>query len=171
MDDAEFAPEQSDEVSCRVPTREDLVGLCRKLNEAGARYVVVGGMAIIHAGYIRATMDVDLLIDVDPVNESKVLGVLATLPDGAAKELKVGEVAEYVVVRVNDEFTVDLMRASSGIDFAGAQGEIVMRELDGVSIPFASPRLLWLMKRKTYREKDQGDLVFLRQQYPEVTVD
>jgi len=29
-------------------------------------------------------------------------------------------------------------------------------------IPFASPRLLWRMKTVTHREKDDGDLVFLR---------
>jgi len=29
----------------------------------------------------------------------------------------------------------------------------------------ASPRLLWRMNEKTQREKDAGDLLFLRQQY------
>jgi hypothetical protein len=46
---------------------------------------------------------------------------------------------------------------------------VVIRGIQGVPIPFASPRLLWRMKRKTYREKDLADLIFLRQQYPEVT--
>jgi hypothetical protein len=35
--------------------------------------------------------------------------------------------------------------------------------LGGVPIPFASPRLHWRMKVMTHREKDAGDLVFLRQ--------
>jgi hypothetical protein len=39
---------------------------------------------------------------------------------------------------------------------------VVIRELDGVSIPFASPELLWRMKGRTHREKDRGDLQFLR---------
>lgn len=30
----------------RLPTTADLVTLCRALNEAGARYVVIGGFAI-----------------------------------------------------------------------------------------------------------------------------
>ena len=37
------------------------------------------------------------------------------------------------------------------------------REVDGVPIPFASPRLLWRMKSVTRREKDAEDLLFLRQ--------
>ncbi len=41
------------------------------------------------------------------------------------------------------------------------------KEIDGVPIPFASPRLLWRMKAVTHREKDAGDLVFLRQWFAE----
>jgi hypothetical protein len=43
-----------------------------------------------------------------------------------------------------------------------------MRRVQDVDIPFASPRLLYRMKKNTHREKDQPDLLFLRQQYPEV---
>lgn len=35
-------------------------------------------------------------------------------------------------------------------------------ELDGVAIPFASPELLWRMKCRANREKDRGDIQFLR---------
>jgi len=51
------APLNSDE--CREPTLEDLVKLCHALNQAGARYLVVGGFAIRAAGFARNTMDVD----------------------------------------------------------------------------------------------------------------
>ena len=47
----------------RAPEVEDLVGLCRRLNELGAKYLVVGGFAIIQAGFPRATMDIDLLVE------------------------------------------------------------------------------------------------------------
>jgi len=36
-----------------------------------------------------------------------------------------------------------------------------------VPIPFASPRLLWRMKVVTHREKDAGDIVFLRYWFAE----
>lgn len=45
---------------------------------------------------------------------------------------------------------------------AEAAGDVVVREVQGVAIPFASPRLLWRMKVVTHREKDAADLVFLR---------
>jgi hypothetical protein len=37
--------------------------------------------------------------------------------------------------------------------------------VDEVAIPFASPRLLWRMKARTHRAKDEPDLVFLREYF------
>lgn len=45
----------------RPPTVEDLIKLCRSLNNEGAKYLVIGGMAVIQAGFVRATADIDLL--------------------------------------------------------------------------------------------------------------
>jgi hypothetical protein len=147
----------------RAPLDDDLVAVCRRLNELGARYLVCGGFAIIHAGYARFTGDIDLLVDASLENEAKIYAGLEVLPDKAVRELKPGEVSEYTVVRVGDEVTVDLMASASGIGFDEAEPHIVRREVQGVSIPFASPLLLWRMKRRTHRDKDLGDLYFLRQ--------
>ncbi len=164
----EDAASQEGELSSRAPTEEDLVNLCRVLNQLGARYLIVGGFAVMYSGYARTTMDVDLLMSVDPQNEARVFQALATLPDKAVLELKPGEVSEYTVVRVADEITIDLMQSASGINYEEAAKDIVIRRVQDVDIPFASPRLLWRMKKNTYREKDLPDLLFLRQQYPEV---
>jgi hypothetical protein len=43
---------------------------------------------------------------------------------------------------------------------AEAADHIVVREMDGVPIPFASPLLLWRTKKPTRREKDALDLIF-----------
>jgi hypothetical protein len=157
----------SNELEPREPTVEDLRDLCRELNLRGAKYVVVGGFAIRAANYIRRTMDVDLIVAADAENEARIYSALSTLSDNAARELRPGELQLYNVIRVADEILVDLMRAAGGIDYAEAAKDIVVRELDGVPIPFASPRLLWRMKVATHREKDAGDLVFLRQWFAE----
>lgn len=141
---------------------EDLRDLCRELNQRDAKYVVIGGFAIRAANYIRSTMDVDLLVATDADNEARVFAAVATLPDHAARELQPGELAQYTVIRVADEILVDLMRSAGGIDYAEAAKDVVIHEVDGVTIPFASPRLLWRMKIVTRREKDAADLVFLR---------
>ena len=146
----------------REPTVEDLVRLCAQLNSAGARYMVIGGFAMRAAGYDRRTMDIDLLIDAEITNEAKVYTALAYLPDQAVRELSPGEVAKYVVVRVADEIVIDLMTSAGGIDYATASSEAVTHDIDGVSIPFASPALLWKMKSSTYRDKDVPDVHFLK---------
>lgn len=147
----------------RPPTQADLVTLCRELNRCGARYVVVGDFAMIHAGYARFTGDLDLLIDLAPENERRVLKALEILPDRAVAELQPGEVANYTVVRIADEIFVDLMGSAGGVDYHAAIPEVDTREVDGVGIPFASPRLLWRMKSGTHRERDIPDLMFLRE--------
>lgn len=152
----------SEELESREPTIEDLRDLCRELNSRGARYVVIGGFAIRAAGYNRRTMDVDLIVAADTANEALVYAALSTLPDGAARELTPGELAQYNVIRVADEILVDVMASAGGIEYAEAAGDVMVRDVDGVQIPFASPRLLWRMKIVTHREKDAGDLVFLR---------
>ena len=161
---ADEAPDpEPSELESRAPVENDLVVICRRLNELGARYLVCGGFAIIHSGYARLTGDIDLLIDASLENEARVFAALEILPDKAVLQLKPGEVSEYTVVRVGDEVTVDLMASASGIGFDEAEPHIVRREVQGVSIPFASPLLLWRMKCHTHREKDRGDLFFLRQ--------
>ncbi len=146
----------------REPTVEDLVRLCAQLNSVGARYMVIGGFAMRAAGYDRRTMDIDLLIDAEVTNEAKVYAALAYLPDNAASELTPGEVAKYVVVRVADEIVIDLMTSAGGIDYVTASSEVVTHDIEGVLIPFASPALLWKMKRSTYRDKDAPDVHFLK---------
>ena len=151
----------------RPPVEADLVALCRELNQRGARYVVVGGFAVISAGLPRVTGDIDLMVAADPENEARVFSALSTLPDNAVRELRPGELQQYNVIRVADEILVDLMRTAGGIDYAEAAKDVVVRAVQGVPIPFASPRLLWRMKAVTHREKDAADLVFLRYWFAE----
>ena len=152
----------NDDLESREPSVEDLVRLCEHLNSEGARYLVIGGFAMRAAGYDRHTMDIDLLIDADPSNEAKVYSALMYLPDQAVRELVPGEIAKYVVVRVADEIVVDLMKSAGGIEYEDAATQVVVRDIDGVKIPFASPELLWRMKSTTYRDKDAPDVHFLR---------
>lgn len=151
----------------RPPQLADLVSLGRELNLRGARYLVVGGFAVMAAGYARTTEDLDLLVASDLENEKRVFAALASLPDQAVKELEVGELERFAVIRVADEIIVDLMSSAGGIRFEETSAETTIRELGGVPIPFASPRLLWRMKSVTHREKDELDLAFLRQWFAE----
>jgi len=152
-----------EELEPREPRVEDLAELCRELNRLGAKYVVVGGFAMRAAGYLRQTMDIDLIVASDRENEVRVYQALSKLPDNAVRDLQPGELARYTVIRVADEIVVDLMVLAGGLKYSDAAKDVVVREVEGVPIPFASPELLWRMKAVTHREKDTLDLLFLRQ--------
>ena len=67
--DAGAKPDPKD-IEPRPPLQADLVRLCRELNQLRARYIVIGGFAIITAGLPRVTGHIDLLVAVDRENEA-----------------------------------------------------------------------------------------------------
>jgi hypothetical protein len=146
----------------RFPTLEDLLFLCRCLNEAGARYLVIGGWAVIQHGFERTTSDVDLLVEDSPENFQRLKAAMLKLPDGAIREVQPSDLGEFVVVRVGDEFVVDLMKRSCGIEYPEASQEIEWIKVRDVKIPFASAKLL-LRTKQTHREKDVLDRAFLQE--------
>jgi hypothetical protein len=145
----------------RPPDDQDLALLARELNRLGARYLVIGGIAVNRLGFIRATEDIDLLIAQDRENQERVKHALEILPDRAVRELGDDDLTQWVVVRVNDEITVDLMTEASGISFEDAKELIDWVEIDAVRIPFANAALLLRMKQLSWREKDIMDRRFL----------
>ncbi len=151
----------TEDLEPRAPEERDLVALCAQLNALKARYVVIGGFAVITAGHLRTTGDLDILIDSSLENEALAFQAMEVFPDKAVRLLDPGDVARYNVVRIADEVIVDLLHSTCGIDYAEAAKDIVVRELQGVPIPFASPRLLWRMKKPISRTKDLSDLKFL----------
>jgi hypothetical protein len=155
--------EEVNSEECRDPTLTDLIKLCADLNQCGVSYLIVGGFAIIQAGYDRHTKDIDLLVDVSRENEARVVRALQNLPERAIDEMEAGDTDTLGVVRVADEIMVALMKSGCGVTYADAIKDAVWRELDGVRIPFASKPTLWKMKQ-TVREKDIPDRLFLRQQ-------
>ena len=138
----------------RIPETSDLVALCRELNTRGARYIVIGGLAMAHQGLLRATEDVDLLIERSRENQRRVREALESLSDKAVREMSDDDLDNFVVVRVADEIVVDLMLAACGIGYAEAEPEIDLAEVHGVRIPFASKKLLWRLKQG-WRELDR----------------
>jgi hypothetical protein len=106
-------------------------------------------------------MDIDLLVEPGIENEARVIRGLMTLPDKAVREIKPGDLDEVTVIRVADEILIDLMKSSCGVPFNEAIADVVYHDVEGVRIPFASPKMLWRMKQ-TYREKDIPDRLFLK---------
>ncbi|HEU4954521.1 MAG TPA: hypothetical protein VFT28_08115, partial [Gemmatimonadales bacterium] len=53
-----------------------LESLFQALNEGGGRYVLVGGLAVVLHGHLRATGDVDLVVDLAPDEVHRTLTAL-----------------------------------------------------------------------------------------------
>lgn len=149
-----------DAPSARAPEPEDLARLCRALNDAGARYVLIGGFAVIAHGAGRFTKDIDLLIDDAPENVARVRKGLSVLADNAAAEIADLDVRTHTVVRVVDEIIVDLMGRACGLAYADVAADAETHDVLGVSIPVASVATLILTKN-TYRHQDAIDRAFL----------
>jgi hypothetical protein len=158
MDDA------ADPGFSRAPELEDLISLCRALNREGARYVLIGGFAVVLHGLVRTTKDIDLLVDSSQDNIRKVKRALASLPDNAGALVADDDVAKYRVVRVADEFVVDLMAEACGLSYDNVLAEGVERHtVEGIEIPIAGKETL-IKTKATIRDSDRSDVGFLQDQ-------
>ena len=154
--------DQDDREYSRAPELEDLLRLCKALNAEGVRYVLIGGFAVILHGFVRATKDIDLLIDASFENVQRLKRAMAVLPDNAIALIADDEVERYQVVRIADEIVVDLLKAACGVDYArAAEGGIEIKTVDGVPIAVARKELL-IETKQTVRPSDASDVQFLR---------
>lgn len=152
--------EQNDRAYSRAPTVEDVIKVCRALNEQSAKYVLIGGFAVIFHGYVRGTKDIDFLVDAAPANIKKVKKALSVLPDNAASTIADDEVGRYRVVRIADEVVVDLMANACNHTYDMVKDHVAIYRVDGVDIPVADKQLLIKLK-DTVRPSDKADVIQL----------
>ncbi|HWC66066.1 MAG TPA: nucleotidyl transferase AbiEii/AbiGii toxin family protein [Thermoanaerobaculia bacterium] len=154
--------EPGDREYSRAPEVSDVTALCRSLNAAAARYVLIGGFAVILNGAVRTTKDIDLLVDPAPDNVGRLRSALSSLPDRAVLQVEDSDVDRYGVVRVADEVVVDLMASACGVRYQDAiAAGIDERTIDGVTIPVASRGTL-IRTKQTFRDSDRADVAFLK---------
>lgn len=144
------------------PFRTELAEVCWRLNQAGARYLVVGARALQLWGSARATRDIDILIEPTEENARRVLDALATTGYGFAKEWAAAEVARKLVTIIGDSPRVDILTLAWSVRYRDAIRTAERFEVEGVEIPTASLDDLMASKR-TGRPQDVADLVVLEE--------
>ena len=77
--------DEDDDRSARAPEPDDVIRICRALNESGARYLLIGGFAVIARGAGHFTKAIDLLVDDAPENVARVKRALSVLKDSAER--------------------------------------------------------------------------------------
>jgi hypothetical protein len=153
--------------------------IVKALNDAGVRYLVVGGVAVIAHGYVRLTVDVDLMIQLEPDNLVKGLQALEQLGyksatpvswEDFANPIKRREWIEQKQMKVLKLFsdthrdtTIDVF-VDDPLGFDDAYLRLkkfpVAENLDA---PVCSYPDLIKLKLEAGREKDVKDLATLRQ--------
>jgi hypothetical protein len=103
-----------------------------------SEYALVDGYAIAAHGFNRFSEDIDILVNPAPENSRRWIVALSRLPDGAAKELAgeqdVFAVDKLYAIRINDEFTVDVMPAVAGLRWEDMKQHVVSKQIDDVTI-------------------------------------
>jgi hypothetical protein len=121
---------------------------------------VVGARACWLHGYIRATMDVDILIPEDLENHARVIAALSSLKEHAAAELTPQDFVDNVVVKIADEVEVDVSTRAWKVSYADAAGTSLKTIIQDVEIPYVDLETLIATKR-THRGQDQVDIQHL----------
>ena len=143
----------------RAATYEDVFDVARRLEAEGVEYAIIGGYALALQGVVRLTEDVDVLVRPTLENARRWVRALSQLPDGAARELEGDDTlhAEPYAIRINDEFTVDVMNSASGLSWEDLAPYRVC--VEGIQV--ISLEGLLRMKAKG-RLKDQADAEAIR---------
>jgi len=144
------------------------------LNAAGVRYLIAGGMAVVAHGYVRLTMDLDLILDLDEDNLRSAVKALASLGyrpqapvpleqfiDAEIRALWIRDKQLTVFSlfsSVHEKTEIDIF-ADAPVDFAKAYASAVWKELAAnLSAPFVSLPILLEMKKQAGRPKDLLDI-------------
>jgi hypothetical protein len=143
-----------------VVQRGKLVTVCGALNEHGARYVLAGAQAGILWGHVRATRDIDLLIEPTEENARRVLAALDSVGFVLTRDLDPGQVVTSPVTVIGDRWHVELFTLAWSVRYAEAITEARVFEVEGVEIPALSLRHLIASKR-TGRLQDAADIEVL----------
>lgn len=148
------------------------------LNDANVDYVVVGGLAVILHGYLRATADLDLAIGLSPDNAKRGMDALASI--GLQPRLPVSlddfndadKRADWLRNRNMQVFplwdpanpirSVDVF-IDEPVEFSSLLADAVIKDVQGLKVRIASITHLIEMKQRAGRARDLEDIDKLQQ--------
>lgn len=151
--------------------------LFKALEKHKVRYLLVGGLAMNLHGVPRATMDVDIVLALDPANLKAFLGAVEALRltpvmpvdisgllDSAQRQKWVKEKNMLAFAMRPPDIqgpTVDVL-IDPPVDIGAALTRTVWREVQRVRIPLISVEDLIQLKEKSGRAQDRSDIEHLR---------
>ena len=158
--------------------KKEVQEIIEALNNANVRYVVAGGLAVVAHGYLRLTMDIDLVIDLERGNllrgltALEAVGYKPRLPvtneqfaDAGTRESWIRDKNMMVFPLWNPSdingIVIDVF-AKCPFDFADEYANVKWMEIDGgPRVPFVGLDCLLRMKEIASRPKDLVDIEYL----------
>lgn len=153
----------------------------RALDDAGVRYVVVGGVAVVLRGHARLTVDVDLVLDLAHDNALRAVdallgcGLMPRLPVDAHEFADEATRRDWIENRnlmvfsffdPTDQLRVIDVFAESPLPFEELFADAESIQLEDGRVRVASVRHLIQMKRAAGRPKDLEDIAALERLLP-----
>ncbi len=134
----------------------------RLLNEQGVRYLVIGGYAVAVHGYVRATGDLDVFVELTEENIHRLLAALKefgfdTMVVSKAVLLTRGKIVRFGVPPLR----LEIMNEISGVDFTRCFSSRVTEQVGSLAIPFIDLANLIKNKQASGRPKDLADVAEL----------
>ncbi len=137
-----------------------LVSVCALLNAERARYVVVGGYAVALHGVVRATKDIDILIEPSIENAHRTLAALEHLPFQVARDVNPTDLINRFITIIGDTPRVDVLTLAFSVRYADAKPRRLTKRIDGITIPFLDLDML-IRSKQTGRPQDVADIASL----------
>lgn len=138
---------------------DDMKDLLRLFHQHQVQYAVCGGFAVAHHGFVRMTLDLDLLLDPDAQNAKRAFAALAEFGFGDAgftsEDLMKPDTAVTLGEQPNQ---IDLLTRMSSRPPAEVIRNSVPADLDGVPVRVVAKEDLLQAKREANRPKDRIDL-------------
>jgi hypothetical protein len=129
------------------------------LNEAGVKYLIVGGYAVAYHGYPRYTGDLDIWIWIEDENVSKVLRSIHAFGFASVNlQLTDLKTPASVIQLGYPPFRIDIMTSVDGLEFEGCYARKEDIDIDGLNISFLDFNSLIENKKSTGRLQDLADV-------------
>ena len=142
--------------------------LCLKEEETD--FIVVGAYALAAHGFARATGDIDIWVRNSLENAQKVMRALVRFGAPVSHLSAEDFTAPDVVVQLGVEpARIDLLTWIDGLEFDEAWRNRVGITVDGLGIDILSKADLLKNKLAAGRDKDQGDIVWLKKNQSDET--
>jgi hypothetical protein len=142
----------------------------------GAKFVVVGGFAVIANRFVRATEDVDFLVPEDAQNDRRVLAALNRLNAVRFRDeepLRDEHLLGQAHLRVtSDAGIIDILRGGlPPLDYETVAREAMRADFGEAEFLVAGLRSIVGFKRLADRPRDRNDLIGLAEIHGELPVD